>query len=748
MADLTQENRQIELITPLEKDVLLLTGATITESLSGLFAMDLELLSESVVLDFETILGKQVAVRLNLPGDTERFFNGFIGHFKAGGIRDGLLSYTARVYPWLWFLTHTRDCRIFQQRTVPEIIEIVFKSLGFNDYQLRLNGTYKQWEYCVQYRESDFNFVSRLMEHEGIFYYFTHEKDRHIMVLGDSNSIIEPFSGFETIPFKHNNTASGDSISVESIRTFEIEKQIHPGAYYQRDFDFKVPGKNLTTTDSIPNGHDHGEYEIYEYPGHYTETDHGNAYTKMRMEAIRTGYETISCESDARGIATGFSFELTDHPNDSYNKKYLVISAQYHLSTVGSFQSGVAMGEGVGYQVYFNAIDYETPYRPLVKTHKPTVEGPQTAIVSGPKGDEIHTDEYGRVKVQFHWDREGQRDENSSCWIRVSQLWAGKKWGAMYIPRIGQEVIVEFLEGDPDQPIITGRVYNGKSMPPYTLPDEKTKSTIKSYSSKGGDGFNEIRFEDKKGKEQVFFHAERNMDVHVKNNSFESIYGNRHQTIGHEDEGDQRELVHGDKHFRVIGDRVGQIESNDNLTVDSNRMHQVKGNDNLTVDQDLLVKTGKDCHLDVGFNYLQSVGMNYALKSAMNASIKGTQVKLEANAMLEIKCGGSSILLNPAGIFINGAMVYINSGSGGAVSTDSPSKSSPDLPNMPEEPEPADNAKPGEAYADDTIPPVDLDTETPAAAVLNQAAKDGTPFCEECEKARIKDRKKTEKRPR
>jgi type VI secretion system secreted protein VgrG len=705
MADNTQENRQLELVTPLGKDVLLVTGATVHERISGLFSIDLDILSEDPNVDFESILGKQVTLKQALPDDNIRFFNGFVGHFKGCGIQHGLWAYTARVYPWLWLLTHTCDCRIFQNQKVPDIIRQVFDDLGFNDYEIRLTEEYKEWEYCVQYRESDFNFVSRLMEHEGVFYFFTHEEERHTLVLADSNASLKAFDGFESIPFSMTD-ASGGSATQEAIRAVHMEKQIHPGSFTQRDFDFKVPKKNLTTLHAISRKHDHSEYEVYDYPGHYVESSHGEAYTKARIEAIRAGYETISCESDARGISSGFYFDLTGHPGQLYNKRYLVTSVEHQLSTGSGFQSGVPI-DGSGCNVFFQAIDFDTPYRPAMKTRKPVVEGPQTAIVCGPKGDEIYTDEYGRVKVQFHWDREGQLDENSSCWIRVSQLWAGKKWGAMYIPRITQEVIVEFLEGDPDQPIITGRVYNGKSMPPYDLPAEKTKSTIKSDSSKGGNGFNEIRFEDKKGDEQVFFHAEKNMDVHVKNDSFESILGNRHQTIGSKDNADQIELVHGDKHLKVIGDRISKIQSNDNLTVEGSRMVAVQGDDNLSTQGDLLIKADG------------------------TISLKGMSIKIEASSGFEIKCGGSSISLTPSALFLaGGPLININSGSGPPVVAASPAQ-----PDIPKEPKPADNAQPGEPFEEPARPAVSK-PEAPAAKVLHQAAEDGTPFCEECERAR------------
>lgn len=725
MAETTQENRQIELVTPLGKDVLLLIEAGVNESISDLFTIDLDLLSEDPDIDFESLLGKPVTIKLRLRNNKIRYFNGLVGHFQGGGIKHGLSHYQARVYPWLWFLTHTHDCRIFQNKTVPDIIKQVFEDLSFNDVEYRLTEEYREWEYCVQYRESDFNFVSRLMEHEGIFYYFTHEEERHTLILADSNAAVQPYEDFEAIPFAVTD-ASGSSTTREAIRSVHMEKRLHSGSYTQRDFDFKVPGKNLTTLHSIARKHDHSQYEIYKYPGYYKEPGHGENYTRARIEAIRAGYETITGESDARGIAAGSYFELTEHPRSLFNKNFLVTSAVHQLATSVGFQSGVPINAS-GYSAYFTAIDYDTPYRSAEKTWKPMVEGPQTAIVCGPSGDEIYTDEYGRVKVQFHWDREGQRDENSSCWIRVSQIWAGKKWGGMYIPRIGQEVIVEFLEGDPDQPIITGRVYNGKSMPPYPLPAEKTKSTIKSDSSKGGDGFNEIRFEDKKGEEQVFFHAEKNMDVRVKNDSFESILGNRHQTIGNKNEGNQKELVHGDKHFRLVGDRIVKVESDDNLTVEGNRMQAVSKDDHLKVDGDLLTEIGSDHHLKTGMNLIQEAGMKVSIKGGMN-------LKLEAGTTLEIACGGSSIVLSPSGVYITGLMVNLNSGSGGSVATGSCNAPSP--PSLPEDPSPADNAQPGETPEAPTRAAATPKVSTPAAEVLKQAAKDGTPFCEECERAR------------
>ena len=372
----------------------------------------------------------------------------------------------------------------------------------------------------------------------------------------------------------------------------------------------------------------------------------------------------------------------------------MVTSASYDIA-LGEFESEGSNASESVYSCSFTAIDANEPFRAARITPKPSIPGPQTAIVVGQSGEEIYTDEYGRVKVLFHWDRYGKADENSSCWIRVAQVWAGKNWGAMYIPRIGQEVVVEFLEGDPDRPIITGRVYNGQAMPPYELPSEKTKSTLKSNSSKGGKGFNEIRYEDKKGDEQIFIHAEKNEDVRVKNDSFEWIGNERHLIV----KKDQLEEVKGDKHLTVKGDQNEKI----NGTISVN----------------------------AGMDMQQKVGMNHALEAGMEVHIKGgMKVIIEAGMQLSLKAGPSFVDLGPAGVSISGPMVMINSGGAAGAG----SGCSPDAAKLPKE---ADTAEPGQV----SKPPKPRKPPKPVtfssqAKVMKRAAEDGTPFCEKCEAAR------------
>jgi len=414
------------------------------------------------------------------------------------GLRYGL--YRATLSPWLWFLTRTSDCRIFQNMTVPAIIEQVFHDHGFNDFiPTKLSGSYRTWEYCVQYRETDFNFVSRLMQQEGIYYYFTHENGKHTLVLADNPGSHSTFSGYDQVPYYPPDVQ--EFRERDHIYEWTVEKQVQSGAYALNDFDFMAPRKNLRTLASTPKDHAMADLPMYDYPGDYTEASDGNAYSAVRLQELLAQHEILRGQGIARGLAVGYLFSLTHYGREDQNRKYLIVSAVHDLQS-DTYESVAGIDAAKPYVGRITAIDAQQQYRAPRINPKPVVQGPQTAIVVGASGDEIHTDQYGRVKCQFHWDRYGEANQNSSCWIRVAQSWAGKKWGTLYLPRVGHEVIVDFLEGDPHRPIITGRVYNDINKPPYTLPDNKTMSTLKSLSSTGGDGFNEFRFEDKKGSEQ------------------------------------------------------------------------------------------------------------------------------------------------------------------------------------------------------------------------------------------------------
>ena len=534
----TQDDRSIAIHTPLGKDVLLLAGLSGTEGLSRLFNFDLTLCSENNSISFEDIIGKNVTVSMILPDDSERYFNGIVSYFsqKAGAGEDNpdLTYYHATMVPWLWLLGRTTDSRIFQNLSVPEIIEKIFSDKGFTDFRADV-GDHPQREYCVQYRETDLDFVSRLMEEEGIYYFFEHEMGKHTLVLVDSSASHKPCP--------HQERASMLLVEVSSkeqdyITSLEKRMQVQAGKYSLNDFNFKMPNTDLEVSAPARKNVGPTEREFYDAPGNYETWSDGNRLARVRMEEQEARITTLIGSGSCRAFGSGYHFRLIGCDVQGMNEKEYLLTSLGHGAWQGGYGTADSSEQAEGefsYTNNFACIPLETQYRPRRTTPKPVVHGAQTAIVVGPAGEEIYTDEHGRVKVQFHWDREGEKDDKSSCWIRVSQLWAGANWGAMYIPRIDQEVVVDFLEGDPDRPIITGRVYHGINQPPYPLPDEKTKSTIKSDSTPGGGGFNEIRFEDKKGDEEVFLHAEKNNTIEVKGDEDHTIGGNHTITIDKND---------------------------------------------------------------------------------------------------------------------------------------------------------------------------------------------------------------------
>jgi len=627
-------------------------------------------------------------------GDT-RYFNGLVSSFAQRRRIGRLARYEANVVPWLWLLTRTSDCRIFQDQKVPDIIKAIFGDHGLTDFDDRLTRTYRQWEYCVQYRETDFNFVSRLMEQEGIYYFFDHENGKHKLVLCDSASAHQTYPGYEEISYRPPEQAKTD---IEHIHDWTIEKRVEPGSFTLNDFDFKNPKKALLTQSQITRQHLAADFAMYDYPGEYTEFGDGEHYARLRIEELHAQHEVGRGAADARGIAAGRTFTLIDYPRQDQCREYLVTSSSVTGQADEYDSKGNPSGRGPLCLCSFATIPASDPYRTTRITPKPVIEGPQTAIVCGKAGEEIFTDKYGRVKVKFHWDRRSKADETSSCWIRVSQPWAGKKWGAMFIPRIGQEVIVEFLEGDPDRPIITGRVYNGDEMPPYTLPANKTRSTIKSNSSKGGAGYNEIRYEDLKGKEQIYIHAEKNEDVRVENVSKEWIGNERHLIVAKGASGatgDQLEKVEGDKHLTVLGDQN----------------EKVSGTISTEAQMDRQVKVGMKDALEAGIEIHQKAGINFVI---------------EAGTSITLKAGGGFIVIGPAGVTIQGTPVLINSGG----SAGSGSGCSPDAPKEPQEAD-TDTAGQVDVGPGAGTPPTPA-TYSASAQVLKMAAISGAPFCERC----------------
>ncbi len=662
MATITQKHRVFAVNSSLGEDVLVFWRMTANEQLGRLFEFDLELFSEKPDIKLADVLGKNMTIRMELPHQQgTRYFNGFVTQFGFLGVHSVRYAvYRAKLSPWLWFLTRTSDCRIFQNKKVPDIIKEIFREQGFTDFEDKLSGDYREWEYCVQYRETDFNFVSRLMEQEGMYYYFTHENGKHMLVLADGYSSHGKFPRYDEVPYFPPDVH--DHRRRDHLFEWFVSQQVQPGAYALNDYDFKAPRKNLRALLKQPKKHAQAEFEMYDYPGEYVEPGDGNTYSKIRLQELLAQHEIAQGRGNAAGLAVGYLFSLSQCPRDEQNREYLITSAVHRLES-DEYESvpGLASA-GKIYQGEITAIDSQQPYRAPRITPKPVVQGPQTAIVVGPKGEEIYTDQYGRVKCHFHWDRHDKADENSSCWIRVAQGWAGKKWGILYLPRIGHEVIVDFLEGDPDQPIITGRVYNGVNMPPYALPDQKTMSTFKSLSSKGGGGFNEFRFEDKKGEEQVFLHAEKDQHNRVKKDTLEWVGQDRHLIVTR----DQFEEVKGDKHLSVKGDQ------------------------NEKIDGTVSLKTGMDLQQKVGMKHALDAGMEIHLKAGMN-------VVIEAGMSITLKAGGGFVVVGPAGVTISGTPVLINSGG----SAGSGSGCSAEAPKPPKE---ADKAEPGALSEVQTTP--------------------------------------------
>jgi type VI secretion system secreted protein VgrG len=605
-------------------DALLFSRMEGSEELGRLFSYSLELVSlkEDVALD--KVLGNEACVELDLPNGKTRYFHGFITQIAQGGRHGRYATYTAQLQPWLWFLTRTSDCRIFQDKTVPDIIKEVLQDHGFTDVKYSLSGKYRAWEYCVQYRETAFNFVSRLMEQEGIYYYFTHEQSKHTLVLADSYAAHDPLQGYKEISYFPPSDTARD----EHIFDWALTKSVQPAKYMLRSFDFRKPRANLEVASEIAPDHAHNVYELFDYPGEYLETSEGDAYVRARIEEMHAQYERSHGICDVRGVSTGGLFTLKGHPRADQNREYLVLAAHQSIS-LGDYESGAS--SSMQFQCNFDAIESHTPYRSARVTPKPIVQGPQTAVVVAKPGQEIWTDDYGRVKVRFPWDRHS-KDENSSCWIRVSHPWAGKNWGAIHIPRVGQEVIVEFLEGDPDQPIITGRVYNADNMPPYPLPANATMSAVKSNSSKGGKGFNELRFEDKKGDEQIFMHAEKNFDLRVKNDRFETVVRNRHLVV------EQDKLEH------VKHDRNEKVDNHHNEEIGADRNLKVVGKEAKAVAKELSLKVDGDVTESFGKNHSEQVSSDYYLKA--------TNIVIEGTTNVTIKVGQSFVAIEAGGIKI------------------------------------------------------------------------------------------------
>lgn len=517
---LKQQGRTAELKTPLGKDKLAITRFDGSEGLSELFTFNIEAFSEAEDVDFDAALGAKCTVTVTSSEKT-RHFNGILVEAQWTGFRENLHSYRLVLRPWLWLLSRVSDCRIFANKTAPEIISDIFGKHGFATVEKKLTENYKPIEYYVQYRETDLDFVTRVMEEFGIYYFFRHDDGDHTLVLADAKSSHAPLPGGAKIPFRQ----------VEASRRREPHlshwapgRRFNTGRVVLNDYDYLKPSASLLSESESASGYQNSKLETFDYPGRYVEKSDGEKYAKVRLEAEQASDNRSQGVGTVVGLFPGALMTLSDHPAGSQNREYLVVRATHAVSTE-LFRSGASSGGEETYSGRYEFLPSDKPFRALLLTPKPVVRGPQTAKVVG--DGEIDVDEHGRIIVQFHWDR--KKDESRR--VRIGQVWSGKNWGGIFIPRVGMEVIVEFLEGDPDQPLVVGTVYNKDYQPPYDLPGEKNLAGWKSESTEGGGGYNELVFDDSKGSEKIRVHAEKDMETTIENNDDQTVKNDRTITV-------------------------------------------------------------------------------------------------------------------------------------------------------------------------------------------------------------------------
>ncbi|SJM32556.1 type VI secretion system Vgr family protein [Mesorhizobium delmotii] len=609
--------------TPVGADLLTFTHLVGRDEISRCLAYTVGFVSSSPDIDPLKMLGGPVSIEGE--SDPKRWFSGLVSEFRLTRIEDRLAYYEAVVRPWLWFLGNTTDCRIFQNMSVIEIVEEVFSKYSTAKFEKRLQGSYPPREYCVQYDETDLDFVQRLLEHEGILYFFEHDEGKHTLVLADAMSKLKPAPGYEKVPYHFEG--QGSRRDVEYITEWILGSSVRPGAYVHTDYDFKKPGADLMAKSAQPFSHKLAAGENYRQPGAHLDVGRGDSLAAIRREEIQAVHQRIAAVGTVRGLYSGCTFKLDGFPREDQNQEYLVVSAEYRLFDPG--YRAHADVESENFKVILGVAPTALPYRPPRVTTRPIMRGPQTATVVGPSGEEIFTDKYARVKVQFHWDRLGKKDQNSSCFVRVSQTWAGSGWGFIQIPRIGQEVIVDFIEGDPDLPIITGRVYNASQMPPYGLPGSATQSGWKSDSSKGGGGYNELMFEDKAGSELVNFQAQKDHNLLVKND--------RTKLVQH----DQSDRIDHDAKHSVGHNLDEDVGNNKTVKVGVDQTTDIGNNDTETVGVDRSLTVGSNETINIGSNSTETIGANHTQTVAIVQTVTVGAARVDTVGASETRSVGA-----------------------------------------------------------------------------------------------------------
>jgi type VI secretion system secreted protein VgrG len=620
------------------------------EAISQPYRFDLELVSERSDLDLESLLHRPAFLALAPDGSG---IHGLVHQAAQGESGQRLTCYRLTLVPQLAYLAHRTNQRIFQHLSVPQIVAQVLEEHGIqaDAYRFGLGPViYPKREYCVQYDESDLHFIQRLCEEEGIHYHFEHSANGHVLVFGDDQTV---FPKLAATAYQQDSRLVADQ---PVIKRFGLRLETRTSRVTRRDYDFEKP---RLTMEAAFHSDFQPDLEDYDYPGRFTERARGKHLSQRALERHRHDYELAEGESDQPQLASGHFLPLGEHPRSDWNQLWLLTEVLHEGKQPQvleeSVTSHVETGDGFvqGYRNHFSATPWDIPFRPALNHPKPKVLGSQTAVITGPAGEEIHCDEYGRVKVQFHWDRETQADDKTSCWLRVSSSWAGDRYGGIAIPRVGMEVLVTFLEGDPDQPLVTGCLYHKEHQVPYDLPANKTRTVFKTLSSPGGGGYNELRIEDRKGAEQIYLHAQRDWD--------ENIEHDQKIRVGHE------------RHDTVDANSYSEYRAEEHRTTHADRKTEIRANDHLTV--------GNSQHLKIGSGQFVEAGQEIHLSS-------GLKVVLEAGSELTFKAGGSFIKLDASGITMVGPVIRMNSGG-------SPGKGSGAAPVLPGQVSPTDADVPG-----------------------------------------------------
>ncbi|WP_052245264.1 type VI secretion system tip protein VgrG [Halocynthiibacter namhaensis] len=639
-------------------------GFSANEAVNAPFEINIELASEDADIDLHALMDTQACLGIYDKYDAPRFLNGIITEVSRGdsGIRRTFYSVTLR--PALQRLAHTSDSRIWQSKTVPDIIKQVLEEHNIINVDWRLAGTHEPREYCTQYRETALAFVERLLGEEGVFYFFEHSTDAHTLIITDAPLTTPVLAAAPLITY---NAQSGGQLKGNAISAFSQHERLRSSNYEMNDYTFKNPTARMN--EARMKQEDNGlsaDYKLYDHPGRYKNPSTvGGDFTQHRMESVRVDATTGQGVTNNIHLCAGFHFSICDHDDAKVNASHFLLSVRH------SGRQSAALQEDAGsapttYSASFTTMPARLPYRPPL-VRKPLVDGPQIATVTGPEGEEIYCDEHGRVKVFFPWDRYGEKNEHSSCWVRVSQNWAGGTWGSIAIPRIGHEVIVDYLEGDPDQPIVTGRTYHANNKSPYKLPDNKTRMSIKSQTHKGV-GFNEMRFEDEEGKEEIFFHAQKDRNEKIEHNQSERVNINKVESIGYNKSSEignnLMQVVDGNMEVRVGPAYAGTI-SPSGASKDTQGIGHValrvgmpgksergQGNLAISVEQNKVQSIGETHHEDVAKRKSTNVGTDYDLYAKRN-------IHIEAGDEIMLTCGASQITLTSDGIIrVNGKKIF------------------------------------------------------------------------------------------